>query len=406
MCGYPGGVASPARSLTWRPEDTGRRLDLFLAEKLELSRAQVRRLLASGAVSLDGRTLAEAEKGARLAARRRAARRAVRAPRRATRARAARGGRSWCARRGPAGSPSTSPPACRCIRCARTRPARVLNARDRAPSRNARRRRGRAAQRRRAPARRRHLGRAACRDPAGELGAAARGLRRAPRREGLSRARARARRGAEQRRAAARHRAPSPRARARGGARRARARRAHRPARRIARSRSSPSTTLLEVRPRTGFLHQIRATLAHLGYPVAGDRSYGRPGDATGAERQMLHAARVVLRGGRGRESRRGRLRRAVRALARRTALNESAGQRLRSSVRPSATASIAQSTRASRATRSLKARIARGLRVVALGFDDAPHPEHVVDEDQAAGSQARRGSARSRADSSACPRR
>ena len=51
--------------------------------------------------------------------------------------------------------------------------------------------------------------------------------------------------------------------------------------------------TLLEVRLETGFLHQIRVTLAHRGFPVAGDRTYGAPGDPTGAPRQMLHAARV-----------------------------------------------------------------------------------------------------------------
>jgi 23S rRNA pseudouridine1911/1915/1917 synthase len=55
------------------------------------------------------------------------------------------------------------------------------------------------------------------------------------------------------------------------------------------------AATLLEVRPRTGFLHQIRVTLAHLGHPVAGDRSYGPPEDATGATRHMLHAARVAF---------------------------------------------------------------------------------------------------------------
>lgn len=52
--------------------------------------------------------------------------------------------------------------------------------------------------------------------------------------------------------------------------------------------------TLLEVRPRTGHLHQIRASLAHLGFPIAGDRTYGAPDDPTGAQRQMLHAARVA----------------------------------------------------------------------------------------------------------------
>ncbi len=54
------------------------------------------------------------------------------------------------------------------------------------------------------------------------------------------------------------------------------------------------ATTLLEVRIETGFLHQIRATLAHLGHPVLGDALYGG-GDslARGARRQMLHAAQV-----------------------------------------------------------------------------------------------------------------
>jgi 23S rRNA pseudouridine1911/1915/1917 synthase len=52
--------------------------------------------------------------------------------------------------------------------------------------------------------------------------------------------------------------------------------------------------TLVEVRPVSGFLHQIRVTLAHLGHPLAGDRTYGPPRDATGAERHLLHAARVA----------------------------------------------------------------------------------------------------------------
>jgi 23S rRNA pseudouridine1911/1915/1917 synthase len=51
--------------------------------------------------------------------------------------------------------------------------------------------------------------------------------------------------------------------------------------------------TLLEVRPKTGFLHQIRVSLAHLGFPVLGDRTYGPPRDPIPVSRQMLHAARA-----------------------------------------------------------------------------------------------------------------
>ena len=57
--------------------------------------------------------------------------------------------------------------------------------------------------------------------------------------------------------------------------------------------------SLVEIRPKTGFLHQIRVTLAHLGHPVIGDRTYavGTAGRALaehlGASRHMLHAAEV-----------------------------------------------------------------------------------------------------------------
>ncbi len=54
--------------------------------------------------------------------------------------------------------------------------------------------------------------------------------------------------------------------------------------------------TLVEVRPETGFLHQIRVTLAHLGHPVLGDRTYGPPPapDALPVPRQMLHASHIA----------------------------------------------------------------------------------------------------------------
>lgn len=51
--------------------------------------------------------------------------------------------------------------------------------------------------------------------------------------------------------------------------------------------------TLVEVRPVTGFLHQIRATLAHIGHPILGDSTYAPPEVAAAAARPMLHAARL-----------------------------------------------------------------------------------------------------------------
>jgi 23S rRNA pseudouridine1911/1915/1917 synthase len=54
--------------------------------------------------------------------------------------------------------------------------------------------------------------------------------------------------------------------------------------------------TLLDVRLVTGVMHQIRAHLAYLGHPVAGDALYGGAAAALpGLPRHFLHAARLSL---------------------------------------------------------------------------------------------------------------
>ena len=58
---------------------------------------------------------------------------------------------------------------------------------------------------------------------------------------------------------------------------------------------SGGDATLVEVEPVTGFLHQIRVALAHLGHPILGDAVYG-VGGAPDAPRQMLHAAAIGYR--------------------------------------------------------------------------------------------------------------
>jgi 23S rRNA pseudouridine1911/1915/1917 synthase len=63
-------------------------------------------------------------------------------------------------------------------------------------------------------------------------------------------------------------------------------------------ARRFDSHTLLRVRIVTGVMHQIRAHLAHLGHPVAGDTLYGGEAAALpGLRRQFLHATRLALQG-------------------------------------------------------------------------------------------------------------
>ena len=58
-----------------------------------------------------------------------------------------------------------------------------------------------------------------------------------------------------------------------------------------------PKATLLQVEPKTGRRHQIRAHLYSLGHPILGDRMYGQDRPVGGAPRLMLHALSLTLDG-------------------------------------------------------------------------------------------------------------
>ncbi len=52
--------------------------------------------------------------------------------------------------------------------------------------------------------------------------------------------------------------------------------------------------TLLELKPRTGRTHQLRAHCTHIGCPIVGDRLYGAESDRNAA-RMFLHARKITL---------------------------------------------------------------------------------------------------------------
>ena len=67
--------------------------------------------------------------------------------------------------------------------------------------------------------------------------------------------------------------------------------------------RAGSRATLIQLTPKTGRTHQLRIHMAHLGYPILGDKVYGhRPSQSTSSDRfniqtdrQMLHAYELSI---------------------------------------------------------------------------------------------------------------
>lgn len=59
--------------------------------------------------------------------------------------------------------------------------------------------------------------------------------------------------------------------------------------------RFGSDAALIDVDLHTGFLHQVRVMMCHLGHPVIGDAVYGQGRATHGAPRQMLHARSIAL---------------------------------------------------------------------------------------------------------------
>lgn len=284
-------VSAAPRVLEVAPAEAGRRLDVFLADRLSLSRAEVRRLLGRGAVAVDGRAVGESAKGAALAAGSRVGvapfsrpdeRRPLPDPDAPLVVLAS--GPGWLAVDKPAGVP-----------------VHPLREEERGTVTNA------------VIARHPELfgvGEGGLRsgvvhrldvETSGALLVATaepawRRLReafQAGRVEKVYRALVRGRMeaagSAEIPLVLARHRPARVRIAAPGERSARPAVLAWRPVERFAQA------TLVEVRPRSGFLHQIRVVLAQAGHPILGDRVYADAETAGAAPRHLLHASELAF---------------------------------------------------------------------------------------------------------------